>query len=85
MTDRPNQQLSLGFSPCPNDTFVFHALVHGLASEIGRDTAPPVLADVEDHPIQVNDSIHVLKRSVLPLPGDRDNLVGDSRYHQQKA
>jgi 1,4-dihydroxy-6-naphthoate synthase len=22
--------LSLGFSPCPNDTFVFHALVHGL-------------------------------------------------------
>lgn len=22
--------LSLGFSPCPNDTFIFHALVHGL-------------------------------------------------------
>jgi len=22
-------ELSLGFSPCPNDTFVFHALVHG--------------------------------------------------------
>jgi 1,4-dihydroxy-6-naphthoate synthase len=22
--------LTLGFSPCPNDTFVFHALVHGL-------------------------------------------------------
>src|SRR4051794_12527969 len=22
--------LSLAFSPCPNDTFVFHALVHGL-------------------------------------------------------
>ena len=22
--------ISLGFSPCPNDTFVFHALVHGL-------------------------------------------------------
>jgi 1,4-dihydroxy-6-naphthoate synthase len=26
MTDR----LSLGFSPCPNDTFVFHAFVHSL-------------------------------------------------------
>ena len=25
-----NARLSLGFSPCPNDTFVFHALVHGL-------------------------------------------------------
>jgi 1,4-dihydroxy-6-naphthoate synthase len=23
-------ELSLGFSPCPNDTFIFHALVHGL-------------------------------------------------------
>jgi len=25
----PNAKLSLGFSPCPNDTFIFHALVHG--------------------------------------------------------
>ena len=24
-----NRKLSLGFSPCPNDTFIFHALVHG--------------------------------------------------------
>ena len=24
--------LSLGFSPCPNDTFIFHALVHGLVT-----------------------------------------------------
>jgi len=23
------RKLSLGFSPCPNDTFIFHALVHG--------------------------------------------------------
>ncbi len=22
--------LTLGYSPCPNDTFIFHALVHGL-------------------------------------------------------
>ena len=27
-----NQRLSLGFSPCPNDTFIFHALVHGRVS-----------------------------------------------------
>jgi 1,4-dihydroxy-6-naphthoate synthase len=25
----PNMKLSLGFSPCPNDTFIFDALVHG--------------------------------------------------------
>ena len=23
-------ELSLGFSPCPNDTYIFHALIHGL-------------------------------------------------------
>jgi len=27
--ERDNAKLSLGFSPCPNDTFIFHALVHG--------------------------------------------------------
>jgi 1,4-dihydroxy-6-naphthoate synthase len=37
--------LRLAFSPCPNDTFVFHALVHGLV-----EGAPPVdvtYADVD--------------------------------------
>ena len=29
--------LSLGFSPCPNDTFIFHALGHGLAA-VASDT-----------------------------------------------
>lgn len=38
--------LSLGFSPCPNDTFIFHALVHGLVP--GAPVfAPPRLEDVE--------------------------------------
>ncbi len=27
MTKTP---LTLGYSPCPNDTFIFYALVHGL-------------------------------------------------------
>jgi 1,4-dihydroxy-6-naphthoate synthase len=27
--------LTLGFSPCPNDTFIFHALVHGLVETSG--------------------------------------------------
>ncbi len=41
-----NDQLSLGFSPCPNDTFIFYALVHGkIASDL--TFADPVLADVE--------------------------------------
>ncbi|HVF03525.1 MAG TPA: 1,4-dihydroxy-6-naphthoate synthase [Frankiaceae bacterium] len=37
--------ISLGFSPCPNDTFVFHALVHGLVP--GPAFAPPVYADID--------------------------------------
>jgi 1,4-dihydroxy-6-naphthoate synthase len=35
--------LSLAFSPCPNDTFVFHALVHGLVPG-----APPVTVTYAD-------------------------------------
>ena len=27
--------LTLGYSPCPNDTFIFHALVHGLVATDG--------------------------------------------------
>ena len=39
--------LSLGFSPCPNDTFIFHAMVHGLLSENCPSFAPACLEDVE--------------------------------------
>lgn len=47
MTDPPpDRTLSLGFSPCPNDTFIFHALVHGeVAAEGMRFTER--LEDVE--------------------------------------
>ncbi len=38
--------ITLGFSPCPNDTFIFHALVHGVVETGGR-TFEPSLADVE--------------------------------------
>lgn len=34
--------LNFGFSPCPNDTFAFHALVHGLVP------APPVVPYMDD-------------------------------------
>jgi 1,4-dihydroxy-6-naphthoate synthase len=38
--------LSFGFSPCPNDTFAFHAVVHDL---IGSDVrVRPELRDIED-------------------------------------
>lgn len=39
--------LRFGFSPCPNDTFQFHALVHGLV-DTGGIAFEPVIADVEE-------------------------------------
>jgi len=38
--------LSLGYSPCPNDTFIFYALIHGKIAADGLDFKE-VLLDVE--------------------------------------
>lgn len=38
--------LTFGFSPCPNDTFAFHALVHGLVD--APFEVEPVLLDIEE-------------------------------------
>jgi 1,4-dihydroxy-6-naphthoate synthase len=40
------RELTFGFSPCPNDTFAFHALVHGLVAAPFR--VRPVLLDIEE-------------------------------------
>lgn len=39
------REITLGFSPCPNDTFLFHALVHGRVALDGI-TIRPILEDV---------------------------------------
>ena len=40
------QNLRLGFSTCPNDTFIFHAMTHGLV-ESGPFVFKPELLDIE--------------------------------------
>ncbi len=40
------RELTFAFSPCPNDTFAFHALVHGLVDAPFR--VRPVLLDIEE-------------------------------------
>jgi 1,4-dihydroxy-6-naphthoate synthase len=40
------RELTFGYSPCPNDTFAFHALTHGLVDVPFRIT--PVLLDIEE-------------------------------------
>jgi len=42
-----SKPLSIGYSPCPNDTFIFYALVHGLVDCEGVTYRPPFLEDVE--------------------------------------
>lgn len=42
-----SDKLSIGFSPCPNDTYIFYALVHGRLPLHQVAFAEPVLEDVE--------------------------------------
>jgi 1,4-dihydroxy-6-naphthoate synthase len=64
----PVKRLSLGFSPCPNDTFVFHALVHHLAVASGIEFDPR-LEDVETlNRLAMEDRLDVTKVSFGALP-----------------
>ena len=42
----PMRELTFGYSPCPNDTFAFHALTFGLIDTSVR--VSPVLLDIEE-------------------------------------
>ena len=59
--------MRLAFSPCPNDTFVFHAWVHGLV-----DGAPPVdvtYADVDvTNTAALDGTFDIVKVSYAALP-----------------
>lgn len=42
-----SKDISIGFSPCPNDTFIFHAMMHDLVDCENVSFKQPVLEDVE--------------------------------------
>jgi 1,4-dihydroxy-6-naphthoate synthase len=65
--------LTFGFSPCPNDTFAFHALVHGLVA-VPFDVRP-VLLDIEE----LNRRAHVGAFDLTKLSVGAFAAVGD-RY-----
>lgn len=46
MPNSPLNALTLGLSPCPNDTYIFHALLHGLTPAPFKTKAH--IADVEE-------------------------------------
>jgi 1,4-dihydroxy-6-naphthoate synthase len=70
-------RLSLGFSPCPNDTFIFDALVNG-ALETGGLSFEPVLEDVQtlnEWALQGRLDLTKLSYGVLPRVLDRYLLL----------
>src|SRR5262249_30520107 len=73
--DRP-MHLTFGYSPCPNDTFAFHALSHGLVdTELEIE---PVLLDIEELNRRAHRSeldLTKLSFGALPAVGERYRLL----------
>lgn len=67
------RELTFGYSPCPNDTFAFHALAHGLIDAPFR--VRPVLLDIEE----LNRRAHAGQFDLTKLSVGAFALVGD-RY-----
>jgi 1,4-dihydroxy-6-naphthoate synthase len=68
--------LTFGYSPCPNDTFAFHALAHGLVEAPFR--VEPVLLDIEELNVRAQRSeLDLTKLSVgaFPAIGRRYRLL----------
>ena len=65
LTPTASHPLRLGYSPCPNDTFIFHALVHGRVRQAGYRLAVE-LEDVETlNNWAVDETLDVTKLSVF--------------------
>ncbi len=67
------RELTFGYSPCPNDTFAFHALSHGLVDAPFR--IKPVLLDIEE----LNRRAHTGEFDLTKLSVGAFAAVGD-RY-----
>ena len=68
MTDRIAEErvLSLGYSPCPNDTFIFYGLTHGLIA--GSPPVQELLEDIETlNRLAVTGDVEVVKISFHAL------------------
>jgi 1,4-dihydroxy-6-naphthoate synthase len=70
-----SQKLTLGFSPCPNDTFMFYPLVHGLVDTDGL-TYQERLEDVETlNQLALHGKLDVSKVSYHALGHIRDDYA----------
>ncbi|MCY9509943.1 1,4-dihydroxy-6-naphthoate synthase [Paenibacillus larvae] len=60
--------MRIAFSPCPNDTFVFHAWVHGLIPGAPKLDVTYADIDITNHLATRSDGPEVLKISYAALP-----------------
>ena len=72
------RELTFGYSPCPNDTFAFHALAHGLVDAPVR--VRPVLLDIEE----LNHRAHTGEFDLTKLSVGAFAAVGD-RYRMLRS
>lgn len=72
------RELTFGYSPCPNDTFAFHALAHGLVDAPFRVT--PVLLDIEE----LNRRAHTGELDLTKLSVGAFAAIGD-RYRMLRS
>ena len=66
------RELTFGFSPCPNDTFAFHALAHGRVDAPFR--VRPVMLDIEELNQRAREGAFDLTKlsfGAFPAVGDR--------------
>ncbi|MBI3792936.1 MAG: 1,4-dihydroxy-6-naphthoate synthase [Gemmatimonadetes bacterium] len=70
------RELTFGYSPCPNDTFAFHALTHGIIETPFRVT--PVLLDIEELNRRAHEGAFALTKlsvGAFAAVGDRYRLL----------
>jgi len=68
-------KIKLGFSSCPNDTYIFDALVHGKIDLKGY-SFEPVIADIEElNHLAITRQLDMVKVSIGALP----NLINNYR------
>ncbi len=72
------RELTFGYSPCPNDTFAFHALTHGLIDV--PFVVRPVLLDIEE----LNRRAHTGELDLTKLSVGAFSAVGD-RYRMLRS
>lgn len=69
------KDLTIGYSPCPNDTFIFYALVHGKV-DTGGLTFREVLDDVETlNLMAAKEELDITKVSFAAFAGLRDSYA----------